>query len=90
MNGDFILTTSPRGGKRTYRVGKVVLCTGGTDHPRKLGIPGEDLPHISHYFQDPHTYFGRELLIIGGKNSAVEAALRSHHAGAKVSRTSTK
>ena len=82
--GDFVLTTDARGGKRTYRVNKLVLATGGTDRPRRLNVPGEDLPHVSAYFQDPHAYFDRELLIIGGKNSAVEAALRSHHAGARV------
>ncbi len=53
--------------------------------PRLLGIPGEDLPHVSHYFDEPHRYFGRRLLVVGGKNSAVEAALRCHHAGAHVS-----
>src|SRR3954466_1838137 len=47
----FALTTNPRGGKRTYRVQKLVLATGGTDHPRRLGVPGEDLPHVSHHFQ---------------------------------------
>ncbi|HSV16009.1 MAG TPA: NAD(P)-binding domain-containing protein, partial [Tepidisphaeraceae bacterium] len=56
-----------------------------TDHPRRLNVPGEDLPHVSHYFQDPHTYFRKRLLIVGGKNSAVEAALRCYHAGADVS-----
>jgi thioredoxin reductase (NADPH) len=79
------LTTNRRGGQRTYRMNKLILATGGTDHPRKLGVPGEDLPHVSHYFQDPHTYFDREVLIVGGKNSAVEAALRCHYAGARVS-----
>ena len=82
--GEFVLTTNPRGGKRSYRVNKLVLATGGTDHPRKLNVPGEDLPHVSAYFRDPHEYFDRTLLIIGGKNSAVEAALRSHYAGARV------
>ena len=43
------------------------------------------MPHVSHYFQDPHTYFRQKLLVVGGKNSAVEAALRCHHAGARVS-----
>ena len=77
--------TSERGGGRTrYRCRRLILATGGTDRPRRLGIPGEDLPHVSSYFQDPHTYFGRRLLIVGGKNSAVEAALRCHHAGAHV------
>ena len=82
---EFVVTTNPRAGRRAYRTGKVVLCTGGTDHPRKLNIPGGDLPHVDFYFRDPHTYFARDVLIIGGKNSAVEAALRCHHAGARVS-----
>jgi thioredoxin reductase (NADPH) len=82
--GEFVLTTSPSGGKRTTRANRVVLCTGGTDHPRRLNIPGERLPHVSAYFQDAHTYFGRRLLVVGGKNSAVEAALRCHRAGAQV------
>jgi thioredoxin reductase (NADPH) len=63
---------------------KVILVTGGTASPNLLGIPGENLPHVSHYFQDPHFYFGTRLLIVGGRNSAVEAALRCHRAGAEV------
>lgn len=59
----------------------LILATGGTDHPRRLNAPGEDLPHVSHYFQDPHAYYGQELLVVGGRNSAVEAALRCHQAG---------
>jgi thioredoxin reductase (NADPH) len=83
--GGFVLTSAPRRGTQTYRSRRLVLCTGGTDHPRRLGIPGEDLPHVSRYFDDPHKYFRTDVLIIGGKNSAVEAALRCHHAGARVS-----
>ncbi|MDB5358145.1 MAG: hypothetical protein JWN24_4598 [Phycisphaerales bacterium] len=83
--GEFELTTNPAGGARVCRARRVVLVTGGTDHPRRLNIPGEDLPHVSHYFKDPHPYFRKRLLIVGGKNSAVEAALRCHHAGAHVS-----
>jgi len=49
-----------------------------------LEVPGENLPHVSHYFVDPHAYFRKKLLIVGGKNSAVEAALRCYNAGAKV------
>lgn len=80
----FELTTNARGTEHRTRCNKLILVTGGTDRPRKLDIPGENLPHVSYYFQDPHTYYGRDLLIIGGKNSAVEAALRCHHAGARV------
>jgi thioredoxin reductase (NADPH) len=81
----FVLTTKPASGITTICAKRIVLCTGGTDRPRLLDIPGENLPHVTHYFQDPHTYFGKRLLVVGGKNSAVEAALRCHHAGANVS-----
>ncbi len=84
-NDGFALTSQPAGdGRAVYRVKHLVLATGGTDHPRRLGIPGETLPHVAYYFRDPHTYFGKRLLIVGGKNSAVEAALRCHQAGAIV------
>jgi thioredoxin reductase (NADPH) len=81
----FVLTSAPRGQEKVYRCRRLVLCTGGTDHPRRLGIPGEDLPHVTRYFDDPHKYFRTNVLIVGGRNSAVEAALRCHHAGARVS-----
>jgi len=87
--GGFVLTTRRGAGgaggeTRRYHARRIVLATGGTDRPRKLGIPGEDLPHVSHYFQDPHRYFRQDLLVVGGKNSAVEAALRCYQAGARV------
>ncbi len=72
------------GEETIHRARHVILSIGGTEAPNLLNIPGEQLPHVSHYFQDPHTYFGRNLLIVGGRNSAVEAALRSYRAGAKV------
>ena len=84
-DGTFHLTTEHRGDTHRYRARHLILATGGTDHPRRLNIPGEDLPHVDHYFRDPHTYFKTNLLVVGGKNSAVEAALRCHHAGANVS-----
>lgn len=81
----FTITSVDHGGAtRTTRARSVVLCTGGTDRCRMLGIPGETLPHVSAYFAEPHTYFRRKLLIIGGRNSAVEAALRCYHAGAEI------
>jgi thioredoxin reductase (NADPH) len=84
-DGGFVLTTRPQTGQRECWAKRIVLATGGTDRPRRLNVPGEDLPHVSHYFHDPHTYFRKRLLIVGGKNSAVEAALRCHQAGAHVS-----
>ena len=81
----FIVTTKPAAGARQVRCEAVVLATGGTDRPRKLGVPGEELPHVESVLDEPHAYFRRKLLVVGGKNSAVEAALRAHHAGAEVS-----
>ena len=71
--------------RRKIRAARVILAIGDMHLPRMLDIPGEDLPHVSHYFDEPHPYFNQKLLIVGGKNSAVEAALRCHHAGAGVS-----
>jgi thioredoxin reductase (NADPH) len=82
--GGFTLTTAPLAGRRVYQARRVVLAIGDMHGPLRLDIPGEDLPHVSHYFRDPHDYFRRRLLIVGGKNSAVEAALRCWRAGAQV------
>jgi thioredoxin reductase (NADPH) len=82
--GGFVLTTSPQRGVQRYKVQRIILATGGTAAPRRLDIPGEDLPHVSHYMADPHTYFRKRVLVVGGRNSAVEAALRIHPVGADV------
>jgi thioredoxin reductase (NADPH) len=63
----------------------VILAVGGLNRARRLGIEGEDLPHVDGYLREPHRYYGRQVLIVGGRNSAVEAALRLHHVGAHVS-----
>jgi thioredoxin reductase (NADPH) len=75
---------TPLGNPSTLTADKIILSTGGTERPNLLHVPGEDLPTVSHYFHDPHTYFQKTLLIVGGRNSAVEAALRCHRAGANV------
>jgi thioredoxin reductase (NADPH) len=62
----------------------LVLAIGAFHAPRLIDVPGEDLPHVSHYLADPHKYFGKRLLIVGGRNSAAEAAVRCHRAGADV------
>ena len=81
---EFLVTTQPLAGLRRYRARRVVLAIGDMHFPQRLNIPGEDLPHVSHYFRDPHDYFRKRLLIVGGKNSAVEAALRCWRVGAEV------
>ena len=80
----FTLTTSPLSGERTVRCRYLVLANGDMDEPNRLGIPGEDLPHVSHYFSGPYPYFRQRLLVVGGRNTAVEAALRCWRAGAQV------
>ncbi|MCS6827074.1 MAG: NAD(P)-binding domain-containing protein [Caldilinea sp.] len=80
----FEIATAPLAGARRHRAKRVVLAIGDMHFPHRLNIPGEDLPHVSHYFRDPHDYFRRRLLIVGGKNSAVEAALRCWRVGAEV------
>ena len=85
-NGEagFTLKTEALTGQRTYQAKRVVIAKGDMDMPNRLNIPGEDLPHVTHYFDNPHTYFRRRLLVVGGRNSAVEAALRCWRAGAAV------
>ncbi len=80
----FILRTTARTGERVYRCRRLVLATGGMAGPNRLGVPGEDLPHVSHCLADPHRYFGTRLLVVGGMNSALESALRCWRAGAEV------
>ena len=80
----FVLTTRRLTGERRYYSRRIVMAVGDMHWPNRLGIPGEDLPHVAHYFRDPHDYFRRRLLIVGGKNSAAEAALRCWRAGARV------
>ena len=66
------------------RADKVVLAIGNLHRPRLLGIPGEQLGHVTHYLADPHEYFRKRVVIIGGKNSAVEAAIRLFRVGCDV------
>ncbi|MGE3508634.1 MAG: YpdA family putative bacillithiol disulfide reductase [Vicinamibacterales bacterium] len=77
-------TRSDRGVRRGRYARAVVFATGYYDHPNRLGIPGEDLPHVAHYYGDPHAHYQRRVLIVGGKNSAAIAALELYRAGAQV------
>ncbi len=83
--GEFTLTTRKRTGEEgTHRARRVVVAIGNLDTPNLLGVPGEDLPNVTHYFREPHPYFDQRCLVIGGANSAAEAALELHRAGAHV------
>jgi len=63
---------------------RLVLATGYFDNPNELGVEGEELPHVSHYFDEAHRSYDLDVVVIGGKNSAVEAALELFRAGARV------
>lgn len=69
----------------TYEACNVVLAIGYYDNPNLMDVPGEDLPHVSHYYTEAHPFFDRDVVVIGGKNSAAEAALDLFRSGARVS-----
>jgi thioredoxin reductase (NADPH) len=77
-------TISDRDGPTTITCRRLILATGYYDHPTKLGVPGEDLPHVSHYFDEAHRSYDLDVVVIGGKNSAIEAALELFRVGARV------
>ena len=83
--GGFVVETeSSRRPNRRIDCRTVVLATGAYDFPNRIDLPGEDLPHVSHYFTSPHPFFRKPVVIVGGKNSAAEAALELYRAGARV------
>jgi thioredoxin reductase (NADPH) len=84
-DGTFIVTSITRAGaKWEYAARHVVISTGYFDHPNLLGIPGEELSKVSHYFTEAHPYTGMKVTIIGGSNSAVDAAMELIRVGAQV------
>lgn len=83
--GDFIVKTRDRTGReRQYRSRAVVIATGYYDSPRLLGVPGEELEHVRHYYDQPYPYFQQRVIVIGGRNSAVQVALELFRNGAHV------
>jgi thioredoxin reductase (NADPH) len=84
-DGDFTVHTSDRFGRKLeHRARKLVIATGYYDLPNYLGIPGEDLSKVKHYYHEAHPFFGLDVVVIGGKNSAAIAALDLWRHGAKV------
>ncbi|MEX2109269.1 MAG: YpdA family putative bacillithiol disulfide reductase [Gemmatimonadaceae bacterium] len=71
-------------GRQELTCDRLVLATGYFDRPNRLGVLGEDLPHVHHHFDEPHLGWGLDVVVVGGKNSAVEAALQLYRAGARV------
>jgi thioredoxin reductase (NADPH) len=70
--------------KGHYTVNNVIIATGYYDHPNYMGVPGEDLPKVFHYFKEAHPFFDKDVAVIGGKNSSVDAAIELVKAGARV------
>ena len=84
--GDFLLHTRARSGAEdTVRARAVVVATGGFHEPNYLDVPGEDLPKVKHYYQEPYPFYDQDVLVVGAGNSSVESALETYRAGARVS-----
>lgn len=78
--GAFTVVTS----KTTHAARAVVVATGFFDQPNRIDVPGDDLPHVSHYYKEPYRYSGREVVVVGAKNSAAKAALEIYRHGGRV------
>lgn len=84
-DGNFRITATDRAGRiHDYKARKVIVSTGYYDLANQLGVPGEDLPKVHHYFKEPHPYYDNDVVVVGGKNSAAEAALDLWRHGARV------
>jgi thioredoxin reductase (NADPH) len=80
VRGDFTARTA----KGAYCCRHVILAMGFYDRPNLMGIPGEELPKVTHYYREPYPYVDQKLLVVGGGNSAVDAALETYRKGARV------
>jgi thioredoxin reductase (NADPH) len=84
-DGNFVISTNAEDGTvKSYHCAKVAVATGYYDLPNQMGVAGENLPHVSHYYTEPHAYWGQDVVVVGGKNSAAEAALDLWRNGARV------
>lgn len=84
-DGGFSVRSRAMGGEEHERTSKnVVVATGYFDHPNLLGVPGEDLPKVRHDYREGHDYFQQDVVVVGGGNSAVDAALELDRWGARV------
>jgi thioredoxin reductase (NADPH) len=85
-DGDFQVETELQATRErlSYRARKLIVATGYYDQPNYLGIPGEDLPKVAHYYSEAHPFYDREVAIIGAGNSAADAALELFRGGARV------
>jgi thioredoxin reductase (NADPH) len=79
-----VVTETQEGTEERYSAKNLVVATGYYDLPNEMGVPGEHQPHVNHYYTEPHEFWNQDVVVIGGKNSAVESALDLWRNGAKV------
>jgi thioredoxin reductase (NADPH) len=79
-----VRTHSTKLGERTLETQTAIIATGAYDLPNRLGVEGEDLPHVSHYYSEAHPFYRKHVVIVGGANSAADAALELYRAGVRV------
>ena len=79
-----VVTETASGREEKYHGKKIVVATGYYDLPNEMGVPGEHLPHVNHYYTEPHPFWNQDVVVIGGKNSAVESTLDLYRNGARV------
>ncbi|MEO9965200.1 MAG: YpdA family putative bacillithiol disulfide reductase [Reichenbachiella sp.] len=79
--GDVFEITSE---KHSYKAKNLIIATGFYDLPFLLNVPGENLPKVKHYYDEPHPYFGQKIIVVGAANSAVDVALETYRKGAEV------
>lgn len=84
LNEGFKVWTENKEGQQSYFTHTVIMATGYYDNPHLMNIPGEDLPHVHHYFHDAHPYANQRVVVIGGRNSAIDVALDLQQTGADV------
>jgi thioredoxin reductase (NADPH) len=80
----FRVQVQRRHDRKAYEARSIVFATGYYDNPNYLKIPGEDLPHVLHYFVEGHPYWHQQVIVVGAGNSSVDAALECWRAGATV------
>ena len=79
-----IETRSDKGVRRIRHSRNVIFAIGYFDHPNVIGVPGENLPHVSHYYTESHGFYRKNVVLVGGGNSAAETALELYRSGASV------
>jgi thioredoxin reductase (NADPH) len=82
--GNFTVVTQTNTGEECYKAKNIVVATGYYDLPNEMGVPGERQPHVNHYYTEPHQFWNQDVVVVGGKNSAVESALDLYRNGVRV------